>query len=242
MSNPSTTPAIDQYLDGDYAAKHPDWHLADAPGKARDLQPGLAALLPQLPNKKLRLAEIGAGVGGVLHEATKVIAEIDPSVQVEPTAFEVSPQAAAAAKKMFPQLDVRQKFFNSDDGPFDAVMFIDVLEHVENPWELLRHAKAAAPYMLVRQPLLGGFSTFRHDAYRSQRDTWGHIGFFNYRFFLDMAASTGWKPAKIDLLAPWELHPAKPGKFIQRTVTRTNRLMASFFLSGFYLNGLFKVG
>jgi hypothetical protein len=60
-------------------------------------------------------------------------------------------------------------------------------------------------HLLRHQPLLESFSTFRHDAYRIQRDSWGHVAFFNYRSFCDMASATGWRPLRADLVAPWEM-------------------------------------
>ena len=93
-----------------------------------------------------------------------------------------------------------------------------------------------------RSPAVAGnFSTFRHNNYSGQRETWGHISFYSYRFFLDMAATTGWEPLHLDLLAPWELAgAASPGGFIQNLIIKMNRVTASYFISGFYLNGVFR--
>lgn len=233
--------AIERYVQGDYQAKHPNWHLADSAKKAADLQAALEAMLRDSPQKKWSIVDVGAGAGGVLDETIKRINAMDRGIEVQACGFEISPHAIALAAQRFPHLSMRQKFFEASDGPFDAVMFTDVLEHSENPWEMLRTAREAARYMLVRQPLLENFSTFRHDNYRNQREEWGHVGFFTYRFFLEMAAATGWTPLKVDLVAPWELatKDAKGG-MIQRLMTKTNRAMASYFISGFYLNGVFR--
>jgi hypothetical protein len=233
--------AVQQYLDGDYESKNPDWHLADSPNKAADLHDALTAMLQDSPQQQWRIADIGAGAGGVLQETMKRMIDIRPNVAVKGCGIEISSQAVAIAAQKFPDLEMRQKFFQPSDGPFDAVMFVDVLEHLENPWQILRDARTASKYMLVRQPLLENFSTFRHKNYRPQRDAWGHIGFFTYHFFLDMAKATGWEPLKIDLKPPWELagNPGRGG-LLQRLLIKANRELASFIISGFYLNGVFK--
>ena len=62
----ATQEARELYEGGEYAARHSDWHLADAPDKARDLMPGLRAVVKDLGGGRLRIADVGAGVGGVL--------------------------------------------------------------------------------------------------------------------------------------------------------------------------------
>ena len=233
--------AVDLYKYGDYAARHPDWHLADAPTKADDLVSGLSAVLESWKNKQLRIADVGAGVGAVLMEVCDRLRTIQPDIKLDFVAFEISPQAVSKGRSLFPQLDFREKVLEASDGPFETILFVDVLEHVENPWDVLRVAAQVAEYLVVRQPLLENFSTFRHRNYRNQREEWGHIGYFSYYSFLDMAEACGWRPLKIQLLAPWELSGSKVrGSIVGRALLRTNRVMASHFLSGFYLNGAFK--
>jgi SAM-dependent methyltransferase len=237
---------ISRYLAGDYKALHPGWHAEDAPMKARDLlNPVRAVILDMAAGKQgsaLRLADVGAGVGLVLAELMGMIHLQWPEICITPTAFEISPEAAAMAKARNPGLDVRQKLLAHDDGPFDAALLVDVLEHVENPWDLLRTVHSTSEYLVVRQPLLGNFSRFRHDNYRDQRMQWGHIGYFNYRSFLDMTAACGWQPIHLNLLAPWELaaNHLNRGGLGGRLFLKLNRVMASFFVDGFYLNGAFR--
>jgi hypothetical protein len=165
-----------------------------------------------------------------------------PSIRIIPTAFEVSPEAAAMAKANAPGLEVYQKPLDPTDGPYEIVAFVDVLEHVENPWELLRTAQSTSEYLVVRQPLLGNYSRFRHNNYKNQRLEWGHVGYFNHRSFLDMTAACGWQPIHLDLLAPWELAVTQPNRasLAGRLLLKLNRVTASFFVDGFYLNAAFR--
>jgi hypothetical protein len=191
------TQNITRYMAGEYKALHPSWHAEDAPLKARDLHGPIRAVISQMTAEKhtstLRIADVGAGVGLVLVELTKMIQTHWPNVRVIPVAFEISREAATVAKTKNPSLEVHQKLLSHTDGPFDVAMLVDVLEHVENPWDLLRTARSTAEYLVVRQPLLGNYPRFRHDNYGDQRTHWGHIGYFSYRSFLDMAAACGWQ-------------------------------------------------
>jgi len=231
------------YTSGEYLQDHPDWHLGDAPNKALDVLAGLMAAIADRPDPTapFRLLDVGAGVGGVLDAALKLLARQSPALKIEPLALEISPQAVAKARELFPQLPIRQEALSPSSGQFDALMLIDVLEHLENPWELLRTVAQCATHLIVRQPLLESFAMFRHDAYKSQRETWGHIGLFNVRSFDDMLLACGWKPLKVSLLAPWELHGnLNGGRWLPRMLVRANRLLASQFISGFYLCGAYR--
>lgn len=185
--------ATERYQDGSYGRQHPGWHLEDARAKATDLTPGLSELVRRFNGPRLRVAEIGAGVGGVLVESVNVLHHLAPNLTVAPTGFDISPQAVESARQMFSELEMHCKLFEAEDGPFDAVLLVDVLEHLENPWDILRTAREASEYLLIRQPLLDNFCTFRHNHYSYQREHWGHIMFFTVRSLLDMAQACGWK-------------------------------------------------
>ena len=214
--------------------------------KARDLYDPIQAVISHMtsenPVSALRLVDVGAGAGLVLAELKRNIESEWSGISVVPTAFEISPEAVTIARTRNPNLDVRQKLVTQDDGPFDAAMLVDVLEHVENPWELLRTVYSCSEYLLVRQPLLGNFARFRHDNYRDQRLQWGHIGYFNYRSFLDMTVACGWQPLHLNLLAPWELASDVPRRksLGAGLLLSLNRVMASFIVDGFYLNAAFR--
>ncbi|MEM7035281.1 MAG: methyltransferase domain-containing protein [Chloroflexota bacterium] len=233
---------LEQYINNSYKHKHQDWHLGDAPFKAQDIMPGLLAAIKASNKNSIRIADIGAGAGGVLIEVIKLLNQAKASIEIEAIGFEVSPQAVEISRQQFPQLQMRQKFFEISDGPFDIILFVDVLEHVENPWEMLRLARKSSDFITVRQPLLENFSTFRHRNYEGQRNEWGHIGFFNYYSFLDMTNACGWKPLEITLAAQWELaaNINRSGSILHRALVNTNRIITSYLISGFYLNGTFE--
>lgn len=231
-----------QYINGSYRKKHPDWHFKEAANKCIDLQPSFISFLKYRQPKHIKVADIGAGAGGVLHETTTWLKSIDNELSIEPIAFEISPAAVSIAKERFPDLDMRKMAFEDCDENFDLVLFVDVLEHLENPWAMLRQARQKSKFMIVRQPLLENFSTFRHSNYAYQRQHWGHITYFNYDSFLDMASACGWEALDTNLVPSWELSQnlQEPKPLIPKLLTRANKRFASYWLSGFYLNGIFK--
>ncbi|MEH1789731.1 MAG: methyltransferase domain-containing protein [Nostoc sp.] len=230
------------YITGNYGIQHSDWHLSDAPNKVKDIITALQLIIENSNKSSLKIADIGCGVGGVLNETVKLLNQNYPHLELTAIGFEIASSAVEVSRQLFPTLDIRQKAFERCDGCFDLVMFIDVLEHLENPWEMLRIARDTSEYIAVRQPLLENFSTFRYNNYRNEREHWGHIGYFNYHSFMDMTQATGWKPIKLDLCPCWELAGDNKGRasLLHKFLVKTNRIMASYVLSGFYLNGVFQ--
>lgn len=231
------------YIDGDYAAMHPDWHLEDAPGKAIDIFPALGFVVECYNGKNmLKIADVGAGVGGVLSEVGKLVSASYPHLNVDLTGFEISPQAVNKGRELFPLLDLRHKYFEAEDGPFDIVMLIDVLEHLENPRDILRAAISCSDYLVVRQPLVESFSSYLQNRYRSEREIYGHINHFNCRSFVDLLSSVGWETVKVDLVPWWELATPQQFKasFIRKLTCKFNRTITSYLLGDYNLIGAFK--
>ena len=58
--------ATSLYTEREDREQHPDWHLADSSGKAMDLMRGVLAVVDARNSDTLKVADIGAGVGGAL--------------------------------------------------------------------------------------------------------------------------------------------------------------------------------
>src|SRR5687767_5235669 len=109
-----------KYTSGDYARCNRQWHLNDAPGKARGLEPMLRALMRERANAVV--ADIGSGVGGVPMALSQILASEAGAPRF--VGFEIAYHAVAMAREMFPNFDLRHKSFDESDGPFDATMFV----------------------------------------------------------------------------------------------------------------------
>lgn len=232
----------DRYSDGTYLETHTGWHAEDSEGKSADILPGILTAIRHCEHSFVRIAEVGAGTGSLLIELSKRLAVAAPNVTVRVTGYDISPQAIAVGRQRFPGLDLRLQAFEPKQGPFDVVILADVLEHLENPWQMLRDVRVASECVVVRQPLIGGFSTFRHDHYRYQREHWGHIGYWDCRSFADLMGSCGWVALNARLTPKWHM-PCWEGTRVsplKRLATRLQPELMSFFTSGFYVLGAFR--
>ena len=229
------------YTSEEYISKFPDWHLDRAPGKTSDVLPFVLPIVSTSKKGEIKIADVGAGVGGVLNLIVKGIEAEHPQIRVLPSAFEISSHAVEVGTELYPNISFIQRSISEQDGPFDILMFIDVLEHIENPWQILREASMVADYMIIRQPLLENFSTFRHKNYEKQRVTFGHISYFNYYSFLDMATACGWKQHATKLLPFWELGTSTmKSSRVRKLLVRLSPKFSSYFLAPFYLVGSFE--
>jgi len=130
------------------------------------------------PSKNIHMIDVGCGTGGL----TRVLSQEYTVIGVDPSA-----DAIAFARERFP----REKFIHGfapkdvpDFGRADAILLIDVLEHVEKeiPFtkELIKHAKPGAIFMLMapadsslRSPHDEGFEVYRrYDSLRELRTVW----------------------------------------------------------------------
>lgn len=231
------TDSTDRYSSGDYGARHTDWHEQDASFKAREIEPYVrrAAATDRIDT----VVDIGCGTGSVLaHLVQGEVFSGRSTVQafgVEPGDVRQSALSASAG------MTIHRCTIDQVDETFDLALLIDVLEHLDDPRAMLRHVARRSRLLVVRQPLLEGFGTFRHDHYRRQRDELGHINYWNTRSFDDLLRSTGWTEVHSDLVPPWVLlggrHRRTP---VHRLLATISPLYASILMSGFYRIGLYR--
>lgn len=109
----------------------------------------LSSWFAQLVPKDARILDVGSGDGLL----AACICSKRPDVTVR--GLDVLPRKQAYIPvEMF---DGRKLPF--DDGAFDAVLFVDVLHHADDPMVLLREAaRVAAPWLLIKDHFLEGFA------------------------------------------------------------------------------------
>ena len=226
------------YEGATYHAMHDEWHAPDGPGKARDIWPGMEDAISRRRSDSFTILEVGCGTGAVLDGLRALVREAYPDMSLRLAGLDISPIAIELGKERFPYLDLSVGDFLDCHEPVDAIVFCDVLEHLENPFEFLRHANVLSPVMILRQPLQGDLGIFRKTAYDDAIRSLGHIQFFNARSLDAIAAFTGWTPSVVELAAPWEMKTAreKPDA-LKAFLTKRARGMMSFLTSGFYING-----
>lgn len=164
-------PVSQRYLSDSYAECNPTWDSEDSPWKARQVvrMLGRHGIAPR------RLVEVGCGAGGVLAALRPAF----PDAEIH--GYDIAPGAArlwpthAAQRIQFHTGD----FLQSDVPPFDALLLLDVLEHLANPFEFLATLRGRAEHFVFHIPLdLSVLSVLRETPLLHVRDKVGHIHYF----------------------------------------------------------------
>ena len=155
-------------------------------------RPEVAALVP--PDCR-RVLDVGCGAG----ELGRLLRARGHHV----TGIELVPEAAEAARRQLDHVvtaDVETAGFPFPPGSFDAVVFADLLEHLIDPWRILREAAALlAPggHVIASIPNLQNLDVLR----RLVRGRWeyrergltdiGHLRFFTLHTIRGLFAQAG---------------------------------------------------
>lgn len=161
----------DPYLSGEYASNNPQWHQEHSQWKASQIR----RMLAKHEIRPTRIAEVGCGAGGILESLRH---ELKP--KPECIGYEVSPQAfAIAITRRSAGLDYRQGNPIPGDGPFDLIIAMDVIEHVEDYIGFIRNLTSLAPWKIFHVPLdLSVISIARPLYLEMARERVGHIHYF----------------------------------------------------------------
>ncbi|MBO0792811.1 MAG: class I SAM-dependent methyltransferase [Ktedonobacteraceae bacterium] len=175
------------YTSGLYLEKNPGWHLEEAPWKAKQIMSMLNkhGLSPQM------VCEVGCGVGGVLKQLQERSAET-----CEFWGYDISPQAIALAEMFqnerlyFRQADILQEAV----PPFDLVLLMDVLEHLEDLQSFLRRLKLKGEYKLFHVSLMISVQTVvRKNGFAHVREKYGMVNYFTRDTLLQALRDAGYE-------------------------------------------------
>lgn len=161
-----------RYTTGTYLESNPTWHAEDAPWKARHILDMLDAhgLRPRT------ICEVGCGAGGILRELHDKL-----DFATELVGYDISPQALELAR---PRATDRLRFelrdvLDDEDGSFDLILVMDVIEHMEDYFGLLRGMRRKSGHQLFHIPLdLSALSVARPHVLLEGRESLGHIHYF----------------------------------------------------------------
>src|SRR6478672_11727141 len=123
FAEPSATTTHDRYLDGSYATGNPGWHQGDSPWKAERI----FEIIERNGLTLRSVCDLGCGAGEVL-----VCLQRKLDVDVACVGYEPSPQAFSIAEaKATTRLAFFQTSFPEKKMHFDAILLIDVIEHLD---------------------------------------------------------------------------------------------------------------
>jgi SAM-dependent methyltransferase len=186
-----------------------------------------AELVRFLPRPLGRVLDVGCGSGGTARGLRDAGATWISGIEIDPGAAE----AAASALDEVRAGPVEAEL-DHVSGPFDTVLLYDVLEHLVDPWEVLRrlHGVAAPGARVhVSVPNARHWTLLRDLAVRGtfgytpaeHRDV-THLRWFTRRDLVELLESTGWTVDGVDFGA---LRP------VSRAAARLTRNRSPEFLA-----------
>jgi cyclopropane fatty-acyl-phospholipid synthase-like methyltransferase len=160
---------LSRYTDGGYVEATESWHDEDAKWKA-------AQILQMMRDWHLNPAavcDVGCGTGGVL-------AYLQTHIAATMCGYEVSPDAVRLAVEQHPTVDVRLGRPSEGAGPYDLVLVLDVLEHVEDYIGFLRDLGSLGRDFMFHIPLdMTALMVLRNKPILTARSAVGHLHYFS---------------------------------------------------------------
>ncbi len=176
------------YNDKTYLTKNSSWHEEDASFKAEKI----IKLLERNSINFETVAEIGCGSGEIL-----VVLESHFISVKNFSGFDISRDAISIAKEKetdkinFKVKDISNK---TENGFYDLLLVIDVIEHIDNYFEFLEGIVAKGRYTVFHIPLdMCLWSLFREKILIESKERVGHIHNFTEDFIKDILSCYGFE-------------------------------------------------
>lgn len=178
---------IDIYNDGEYLDHNPTWHVEDSSWKAGNI----LKIMKRNQLAPKTIAEIGCGAGEILNQLHQQLRDTELlGFEISELAYQLS-TARAKERLQFKKEDL---LANSDGAFFDALLVIDVFEHVEDYYAFLRQCREKGRYKIFHIPLdISVQSVLRTTPFKINRKLVGHIHFFTKETALASLEDTGYK-------------------------------------------------
>lgn len=213
--------AKELYHDGSYLHNNPDWHISAAPWKTQGVLDILARnhLTPQT------ICEIGCGAGEILARLQQHF----PTSTLE--GYDIAPQAIELAKEREnSHLHVHLADFmtapEAQEAYYDVILMIDVLEHFEDCFRVLREIKLKSEYKIFHLPLDISVSTVLRNELLDFHFATGHLHFFTKDVALQFIREAGYEildtfytlqPLDTN---PWSIEPRRLARKLARVSKR----------------------
>lgn len=177
---------FETYESGAYLANNPSWDEEDSEWKADQVVKILKKnnLVPK------SIVEVGCGAGGVLAALHDVLPE------VAYYGFDIAPDASQFWEKHASrQIDFSVgDFLKSKTGNFDALLLLDVIEHIPDPFEFLSAVRGRADWYVFHIPLdLSAVSVARESPLLYVRKKVGHIHYYTKGLALSLLYECGYE-------------------------------------------------
>lgn len=174
------------YESGAYLEKNPLWHADESPWKAQQI-------LRMLKRNQLTprtICEVGCGAGEVLRQLQESLDEgcMFVGYEISPQAFELC-RSRANERLRFKLCNIRD-----ENVCFDAILVLDVIEHLEDCFSFLRDLRPKGRYKIFHIPLdLSVQTVLRPGGLLKRRDLYAHLQYFTKETALRTLSETGYK-------------------------------------------------
>src|SRR5215813_12433484 len=157
------------YTSGEYLKRNPQWHVEESAWKVKHILRMLRknSITPEF------ICDVGCGAGEVL----KLLQDqLGSSYRF--MGYDISPDALVLSRRRANEaLEFKLADILMEESPrFDLLMVLDVLEHLEDYFTLLRGIKDRAEYKIFHIPLdLSVQTVLRRSGLTKVRDWYGHL-------------------------------------------------------------------
>lgn len=177
----------DFYTNGEYLQKNPGWHIDAAQWKAD-------SVLQMIRRNTLSphtICDIGCGAGEILR-----ILQQNLSKESTFEGYDIAPQAITLAKQRensHLHFHLADFFQETPPTTFDLILLVDVLEHFENCFEILRDLKPKSTYKILQLPLDLSVNSIARNQLIDYRHATGHLHFFTKDIALEILRDAGYE-------------------------------------------------
>jgi SAM-dependent methyltransferase len=179
-------PVAARYLGASYLQNNPSWDSEDSPWKAGKVREILTAndIRPQ------SIVDVGCGAAIVLAELQRAYPE------ARLAGFDIAPDAErfwAQPRAGGIELTVGD-FTATSSGPFDVLLALDVLEHLQDPFAFLTRIRGRARHYVFHFPLdLSAASVLRETPLLHVRHKVGHVHYYTRNLALALLTDCGYR-------------------------------------------------
>ncbi len=159
-----------RYTDGSYLKSNPTWHAQDSAWKLTHVQ---QALQRAAVGETHSVCDMGCGSGALIKAWAK------QSPQTLFTGYDISPQALAICLQNCPANTVFVGGSKPPKGPFDLVLALDVLEHIDDEENWLRSIISCGEKIVLHIPLERSLYTWLRPGFiEEEKQLMGHVHFY----------------------------------------------------------------
>jgi cyclopropane fatty-acyl-phospholipid synthase-like methyltransferase len=180
-------PESDPHINGQYLQKNPTWHVEYSPQKADTI----FRLLQRNKLQPRAICEVGCGAGEVLRQL-----QLKMPQECRFWGFDIAPDAIRMARE---RENERLRFALSDfvaieTPPFDLMLVLEVVDHVEDYLRFLRQLKHRAGWKIFSFTLdISVQSVLRDPAFTKARHIFEHLHHFNKEIALATLQHAGYE-------------------------------------------------